>query len=170
MAIALSSLIRRELIFPDLDGGDRDTLLRNLARAMADRNAVHDGEALYRRLREREALGTTGIGSGVAIPHCKLERIDRVIVAVGVSRSGVAFDAVDEKPVRLFFLVLSPPDAPAEHLKSLAAISRWAKTDRHTERLLQLRDADAIFEMLCAEAAWPPNVPDASKRNTIGDA
>lgn len=153
MAIPLSSLIRRELIFPDLAGGDRDALLRDLAQAMVDRKAVRDGEALYRRLREREALGTTGIGSGVAIPHCKLERIDRVIVAVGVSHQGVDFDAVDEVPVRLFFLVLSPPDAPAEHLKSLAAISRWAKADRHAERLMKLRDTDAIFDMLRQDVA-----------------
>lgn len=148
MGISLSSLVRRELVFPDLGGGDRDTLLRNFAQAMAEREAVRDWEALYRRLREREDLGTTGIGSGVAIPHCKLDRIDHVIVAVGVSRHGVEFDAVDEKPVRLFFLVLSPPEAPADHLKSLAAISRWAKADRHAERLLELRDADAIFDML----------------------
>lgn len=153
MGVPLASLIRRELIFPDLAGESRDTVLKNFALAMAERGAVRDGETLYRRLQEREALGTTGIGSGVAIPHCKLERLDGVVVAVGLSRQGVAFDAVDDQPVRLFFLVLSPPDAPAEHLKSLAAISRWAKADRHAERLLALRDADAIFDMLRKEAA-----------------
>ncbi|MGH9382280.1 MAG: PTS sugar transporter subunit IIA [Thermoanaerobaculia bacterium] len=153
MGLPLAALIRRELIFPDLAGENRDTLLKNLAQAMAERGAVRDGEMLYRRLQEREALGTTGIGSGVAIPHCKIERLDGVVVAVGLSRQGVAFDAVDDQPVRLFFLVLSPPDAPAEHLKSLAAISRWAKADRHAERLLALSNADAIFDMLREEAA-----------------
>jgi nitrogen PTS system EIIA component len=147
----LGSLTRPELIFPELAPSDRSRILRTLADSVAERGMVGNADELYQKLLEREQLGSTGIGSGVAIPHCKLKGLDHGVVAVGLVREGIDFGAVDGRPVRLFFLVVSPVNAPAEHLQVLAAISRWIKTDQHAEKILTLRDPSEIYDFLRRE-------------------
>ncbi|MFW6012148.1 MAG: PTS sugar transporter subunit IIA [bacterium] len=147
----LDSLTRPELIFPELDAADREQVLRSLALRLEKCDVVPDASELYAKLLEREQLGSTGVGSGVAIPHCKLDDLSKVVLAVGIVRDGVRFGAVDTKPVQLFFLVVSPNDAPAVHLQVLAAISRWLKQDSHVSRLLALRDPEAIYGLLKEE-------------------
>lgn len=147
----LDSLTRPELIFPELDAVDREQVLRSLAQRLEQSDVVPDATELYSKLLEREQLGSTGVGSGVAIPHCKLDELSKVVLAVGIARGGVNFGAVDTKPVRLFFLVVSPTDAPAVHLQVLAAISRWLKQDSHVSRLLDLQDPESIYRLLKEE-------------------
>ena len=89
--------------------------------------AVPSADDLHAKLVEREQQGSTAIGNGVAIPHCKLPRLDRAVVAVGVAPGGVAIDTLDHQPVRLFFLVVSPESSPAAHLQSLAAIAKGSR-------------------------------------------
>lgn len=144
----LSSLTRPDLIFVDLPGADGPTVLRAFAERVVERGIVPDADRLYRLLLEREKLGTTALGQGVAVPHCKIEGLDEVVVALGLFGKGIEFEATDDIPVRLLFLVISPTAAPAEHLQSLAAISRWVKTDHHIDRILELREPQAIFELL----------------------
>jgi PTS system nitrogen regulatory IIA component len=151
---SLDSLISPDLIFPDLAAGDGTEALVELASKVAASGRVKPGEPLLQRLREREQLGSTAIGHGVAIPHCKLDGLSRVLVAVGVSRRGVDFRASDGKPVHLFFLVASPSRSPAEHLQSLAAISKWVKgaagqpTPERVRALAELDDATAIADAI----------------------
>ncbi len=147
----LSSLTSPDLIFVDLPGADGPTVLRAFAERVVERGIVPDADLLYRRLLEREKLGTTALGHGVAVPHCKIDGLDKVVVALGLFRKGIDFEATDEEPVRLLFLVVSPSAAPAEHLQSLAAISKWVKADHHTERILDLQDPQAIFDLLDKE-------------------
>ncbi len=149
----LASLVRRDLIFSDLPGSDRETVLRAFAERIAALGLVPDAEDLYRRLRDREELGSTGIGSQVAIPHCKLPGLRKILVAVGLSRAGVEFEACDDQPVRLFFTLVSPEDDPANHLHSLASISKWVKADSHVERILATEDPESIYLLLQEEVA-----------------
>lgn len=144
----LHSLTRSDLIFPNLPGNDARTLLRAFTERLEDGGVVKSANEVYEKLREREELGSTGIGNGVALPHCKLKGINQVVLAVATSAQGVDFGAVDGEPVRLFFMVLSPVKDPAAHLQSLAAISKWVKADQHVERILTQRDAAAIRELL----------------------
>ncbi|MEA2599560.1 MAG: nitrogen system component [Acidobacteriota bacterium] len=144
----LGSLTRPDLIFPGLPGTDRAAVLHAFAERIAGRGLVANAVDLYQKLLEREQLGSTGIGGGIAIPHCKLQGLESGVVAVGMVPQGVDYGAVDGQPVRLFFLVVSPSGSPAEHLQALAAISRWIKTDRRAERLLELRDPAAIYDFL----------------------
>ena len=144
----LSSLTRPDLIFVDLPGADGPTVLRAFAERVVERGIVADADQLYRRLLEREKLGTTALGHGVAVPHCKIDDLDKVVMAVGLFGKGVDFETIDDEPVRLLFLVISPNAAPAEHLRSLAAISRWVKADHHVERILEVGEPQAIFELL----------------------
>ncbi|HEX5718089.1 MAG TPA: PTS sugar transporter subunit IIA [Thermoanaerobaculia bacterium] len=147
MALRLASLTRPELIFPDLPGEDRDAVLRELAGRIAKAGVVRDPDDLFQKLWEREQLGSTGIGSGIAIPHCKLPGLSHGIVAIGLAPGGVDFGAADGQPVRLLFLVLSPSASPGEHLQVLATISRWVKAGR-AERILELREPTAVVELL----------------------
>lgn len=146
--VGLGSLIRPDLIFPDLPAADRAEVLRAFARRLAERGLVNDAEALFDKLWEREQLGSTAIGGGIAIPHCKVDRLKSGVVSVGRVPAGVDFGAADGQPVRLFFLVISPSQAPAEHLQILAAISRWIKGGGRVEALLGQPDAGALFEYL----------------------
>ena len=149
--MSLASLTRPELIFLDLPAGSREEVLRALAARLAAAGLVPSGEELYERLWERELLGSTGIGNGVAIPHCKLPGLRDGVVAVGRVPAGVDFHAVDGRPVRVFFLVISPSEAPGEHLKILAAISRWIRADQHAGALLEAADRETLFGLLAGE-------------------
>ncbi len=144
----LDTLTEPDLIFPDLAAADRDGVLRTLADRLARHQGIVDVDDLYDKLLEREQLGSTGVGSGVAIPHCKLAGLSEVVLAVGISRKGIDFGAIDTQPVRLFFVVVSPTDAPAAHLQVLASISRWLKKDSHVSQLLALQDREQIFSLL----------------------
>ena len=144
----LASLTTPELIFPQLDCSDGPGLLRLLAERIAEQGYVDDAEKLYERLLEREQLGSTGVGSGVAIPHCKMNGLDRVVVAIGLVKEGFDFGAVDRQPVHLFFFVVSPSQSPAAHLQCLAAISKWVKVEAHVKGLAGLDDPRAIHERL----------------------
>ena len=148
MPTTLETLTDPHLIFPGLAARDAQEVLRELAGRLAQAGVVSDPEALFERLWEREQLGSTAIGRGIAIPHCKLDGLAHVVLAVGLAPDGVDFGAADGQPVRLFFVVVSPSRSPAEHLQSLAAISRWVKTDGRVERLLGLQKPDEILVLL----------------------
>ncbi len=144
----LEALTDPELIFSDLSCRDHSALLRALAERVVAAGRFGDVDELYEKLWEREKLGSTGIGEGVAVPHCKMPGIDSVVVGVALLTEGVDFGAVDQQPVRLVFLVISPEDQPAAHLQCLAAISRWIKAKPHVERILQVNDPPAIYALL----------------------
>jgi PTS system nitrogen regulatory IIA component len=147
----LGSLTRPDLVFPDLAATDRAQVLRDFAKRIAKSGLVRDPEMLYQRLTEREQLGSTGIGGGIAIPHCKIDGLAQGLVAVGRVREGVDFGAADGQPVRLFFLVISPSQSPAEHLQALAAISRWIKAGGRAQALLEQPGAEDIYAYLQQE-------------------
>ena len=149
----LGAWIQPDHIFLSLPGADRPTALKALADGLADKVALGDAEDLYQRLLEREELGSTALGAGVAIPHCKVKDLDDVLVAIGITRKGIDYAAEDGQPVRLLFLVVSPEDKPAEHLRSLSAISKWVKNRSRVEEILELEDVDSIYSLLTEEAS-----------------
>ena len=144
----LKALTHPSLVFSDLTCCDRSSLLKALAERLVRTGHFDDTQELYNRLWEREQLGSTGIGSGVAVPHCKMPGTTQVVVAVALLREGVEFGAVDDSPVRLVFLVVSPEDQPAAHLHCLAAISKWIKAENHVERIFEADDPLSIYGLL----------------------
>ena len=148
VAPVAGTLTRPELVFSELPATDCRGVLRELADRVAATGLVRDAGAVYRALLEREQLGSTGLGHGVAIPHCKLRGLEQGILAVGIARPPVDFGAADGEPVSPFFLVLSPDQNPAEHLQTLARISRWVRADQHVETLLALPDRAAVYDFL----------------------
>lgn len=137
--------VRPELIFLGLEARNTDEALSAVARELSvaaglDRSLVEEA------LIERERLGSTSVGNGFAIPHCKLAKLNEIVVALARFESGVDFsETKGHQPVHFFFVVLSPPDQPAEHLQVLSQIARILKDGGFRTDLLESDDAEGII-------------------------
>ena len=143
----LSQFLDFEAIRYDLPSGNKRQLLNQLAQTAAARLSI-DPAAIADAIAERERLGSTGFGGGVAIPHGKLAQLDRVYALVARLSAPVDYKAIDGAPVDLVFLLLSPPDAGAEHLKALAAVSRLVRHGPTIQKLRGARSRDALAAVL----------------------
>jgi len=149
----LSKIIRADSIWPDLTAKTKPEVIRELADHIATSTKTLDGHRIAEILMERERLGSTGIQDGIAIPHGKVPGLDHIIVACGRSPAGIDFDAHDQQPTRLFFVLLAPEFAAGQHLKVLAQLSRLLKDGRFRERLLSAPDADEMYRVIIEEDA-----------------
>ncbi|MBW2499972.1 MAG: PTS sugar transporter subunit IIA [Deltaproteobacteria bacterium] len=149
----ITDILVREASILELTSSAKDDLLAELAGALAQTEARLDGAALLGVLREREALQSTGIGEGVAIPHGKLAGLDRLVATFARSSAGVDFDSIDGQPTQLFFLLVVPEQSGGQHLKALARISRFFRDAAFRERLLSAADLDAVFKAIEEEDA-----------------
>ena len=149
----LSTLLRPDLVFPGLEGRDGKDVLQTLAQKIAEAGGVRSSEELLEKLLEREGVGSTAIGGGVAIPHCKLAGLENIVLAVGVVPGGVDLEAPDKEAVTVLFLVISPEDSPAEHLKCLAALSKWIRQDGNVDRLRASESRQEVCRCLEEEGA-----------------
>ena len=151
--------IDSRLVFASIPGRTREEVLAELSRRVAAQGAVPDAADLAGRLLDRERLGCTGLGDGIAIPHCKLPGIDRVEVAVATTEQPVDFGAADGKPIRLIFLVVSPTQGAAAHLQALARVSRLLRVPGIAPRLREAAGSEQLREVLReAEAGLPQAV------------
>lgn len=144
----LQGLIDPRYVFMDLRGPSLEDVLGEMARRLAAAGAIRDAQELTRRLVERERLGCTSLGGGVAIPHCKSGDVSDVVLAIGRAPGGIDFHSADGTPVTLIFLILSPADHPALHLQALARISRALRRPGVTEGLRRVETRDELLEAL----------------------
>ena len=143
----LSDFLDFDAIKTALPGGNKRSLLQQLANSAAQRVNV-DPAVVLASLTEREQLGSTGFGQGVAIPHGKIEGLTRIYGMFARVAEAVDYKAIDGRPVDLVFLLLSPPDAGAEHLKALAAVSRVTRNSATLEKMRGARSRDALAAVL----------------------
>jgi PTS system nitrogen regulatory IIA component len=143
----LSEFLDFDAIRVDLAPGNKRQLLNQLAQIAASRLSL-DPSQIADAIAERERLGSTGFGGGVAIPHGKLDKIDRVYAMVARLAAPIDYKAIDGQSVDLAFLLLSPPDAGAEHLKALAAVSRLVRHAGIVDKLRGARTRDAMAAVL----------------------
>ena len=143
----LSEFLDFDAIKPAFPGGSKRSLLQQLAN-LAGQRTGRDSAAILSSLAERERLGSTGFGQGVAIPHGKIEGLARIYGLFVRLGEPVDFKALDKVPVDLVFLLLSPPEAGAEHLKALAAISRVTRHALTLEKMRGARSRDALAAVL----------------------
>ena len=115
--------LQRDAIILDMKAATKEAALRELAGAAATLCGRFTEETLYNVLLERETVGSTGVGNGVAIPHGKIDGLDEILLCFGRSRTGINFDAIDNRPAHLFVLMLSPANKAGEYLQTLAAVS-----------------------------------------------
>ena len=144
----LAPLLSPEVVASSLEARDRHGVLAELAGLLQGEGLVDPGMDLVTILENREELGSTGIGGGLAIPHVRLKSIPSLRVALGRSLNGVEFGAADGQPVHIFFLLLAPEEATGEHLKALAGISRLLKSPGVKEALLAAEDAGRMLEII----------------------
>lgn len=143
----LSEFLDFDSIKTALPAGNKRSLLQQLANAAAQRLGVEASE-IQSSITERESLGSTGFGQGVAIPHGKVEGLDRIYCLFARLAEPIDYKAIDGDPVDLVFLLLSPPDAGAEHLKALAAISRFTRQAQSLDKMRGARTRDAVAAVL----------------------
>jgi PTS system nitrogen regulatory IIA component len=143
----LADFLDFDTIKTALPGGSKKALLQQLANLAGQRLGL-DPAAILASLSEREQLGSTGFGQGVAIPHGKIEGLKQIYCLFVRLSEPLDYKAIDGKPVDLLFLLLSPPDAGAEHLKALAAISRVTRHAAILEKMRGARSRDALAAVL----------------------
>lgn len=143
----LLEVLQKEAIIADLKSTDKKGAIEELVAPAARISGVKP-ETLVNILLEREHLGSTGIGNGIGIPHGKLKGLETLVLGFGISRKGVDFESMDNRPTYLFFLLITPENSTGPHLKLLARISKILKELPFRERLLNASDRDEIFEII----------------------
>ena len=147
----LDILPTEDLVAPALSGTTKADVVGELAAHLAQHYPEIDAERLVNVLWERERLGSTAIGDGIAIPHGKLPGLKGVLGAFGRHVDGVDFESLDGNPTRLFFVLVAPEDSVGQHLKALARVSRLLKDKGFREALLAAPDRAALFRLIAEE-------------------
>lgn len=150
----LTELLSVDRIRIPLESQNKDEVLRELVDLCADSNRIEDREDVLRAVREREAVLSTGIGSGVAIPHGKSSAVGQLRMVAGRTSQPIDFDALDGEPVSLFFLLVGPESAAGPHIKALSRISRLVRREEVRDRLVGAGSAEEFLQALQEAEAW----------------
>jgi PTS system nitrogen regulatory IIA component len=148
--VHISDILRPDCVIADLSGATVPSVLAELASPVAAAVGL-DAGVLSAGLLARERLGSTGIGEGVAVPHCKVPGLAVLHCALGRSGEGIDFRALDGKPTRIFVALFAPERAGAEHLQALARVSRLLKRPEFRKALLEAPDAASMYRLVVDE-------------------
>jgi nitrogen PTS system EIIA component len=143
----LTSILPREGVLPSLRVANKKALIETIAEQAGRITGIADRH-VFDSLLQRERLGSTGIGGGIAIPHGKFEGLDRLVGLFARLEKPIAFDSLDGEPVDLVFVLLAPEGAGADHLKALSKVARLLRDSSVTAKLRASRDADVIHALL----------------------
>ncbi|MES0396866.1 MAG: PTS sugar transporter subunit IIA [Syntrophobacteria bacterium] len=144
-------ILDKECIIAELRSRTKREVLEELTGALLNFKANLDKEALVEILLERERLGSTGIGDGIAIPHGKVQDLDELVLSFGRSTQGIEFDSMDGRPTHLFFLLIAPENSAGIHLRALAKISRLLKSSHFRQNLLEAGTEEELFQVIQEE-------------------
>lgn len=152
----MRDLLVAEAVLSRFDGTSKKQVLQDMAARAAELLSI-DAQTVFDVLWEREKLGTTGVGGGIAIPHGRIAGLENVKAVFAQLKTPIEFEAVDEKPVDLIFLLLAPTEAGADHLHALATVSRALRDTHLCEKLRAAKTREALYRLLMetptAEAA-----------------
>lgn len=145
-----SDFILLDAINHEIKAANKAGVIDEMAQSLLDAGGIKkaDKDAVIKSIVKREELGSTGIGRGIAVPHTKHSCVERLVGCVGVSHEGVDFDSLDCEKVFLFFMLISPPDKPSEHLRALEYITRQLKDDAFCRFLKQSKTKADIITLL----------------------
>jgi fructose-specific phosphotransferase system IIA component len=144
----LSKFCAEDLISFDLKGKTKNEIIEELVNIASRSKLVKDKDEVLKAVLEREKLVTTGVGYGVAFPHAKTKAIKGIVIAFGRSKAGIDFDAMDKKPVHLFFLIAAPEDAIGAHLNVMARLSYLMKSEKNRDILMKISSPKELLELL----------------------
>jgi fructose-specific phosphotransferase system IIA component len=150
LTMKFGDFIEVKAINADLQATTKESVIKELVDGLvkAGRIGENDEKGIIAAVMKREELGSTGIGRGVAVPHTKHASVERLVGTVGVSRKGVDFSSLDGEEVQIFFLLVSPPDRPGDHLRALENISRKLRDDTFCRFLRQAKNVEDIRQLL----------------------
>jgi nitrogen PTS system EIIA component len=143
--VKLADILRESCVVADIKGATKKEILFEMVETLKKANLIDDVDSVVNIIMEREKLGSTGIGDGVAIPHGKMKKLNAILCVAAQSKKGVDFDAVDRQPVHIFFLVLAPEDSASLHLKVLSRISKVLRDQSFRKKILKLDNAHDIY-------------------------
>jgi PTS system nitrogen regulatory IIA component len=144
-------ILHADCIIPELHSQNKEEVLEELTTALLKYKGNLNKEALVEVLLERERLGSTGIGDGIAIPFGKIRDLDELILLFGRSTLGIEFDSMDGRPTHLFFLLIAPENSAGVHLRALAKISKLLKSAHFRQRLMESGTREEIFQVIQEE-------------------
>ncbi len=144
-------ILDKECIIAELRSRTKREVLEELTGALLNFKANLDKEALVEILLERERLGSTGIGDGIAIPHGKVQDLDELVLSFGRSTQGIEFDSMDGRPTHLFFLLIAPENSTGIHLRALAKITGLLRSAHFRQRLMESGTREEIFQVIREE-------------------
>ncbi|MDH7512659.1 MAG: PTS sugar transporter subunit IIA [Clostridiales bacterium] len=148
----IHALLKEEMVISELISQEREAVLEEMVNFLKGKEKIEKDRELYEKLIQREKLGSTAIGDGIAIPHCKLKEVEDPLLILAISRKGVHFDSIDGKPTHIFFLVISSPENPSVNLQILAAIAHLVrKAGSLTKKILQAKSSRRIIEIIREE-------------------
>lgn len=149
----ITELLNKDAICIDLKSSEKGEILSDLVDLLVSSGSVKKTEKseILKKLKEREVLGSTGIGKGVAIPHAKCSKIKKMVAAFGVSKTGVDYKSLDGEATYLFFLLVAPGETPGPHLKALAKISRLLDDKFVRDRLKTAKNNNDIMKIVKEE-------------------
>ncbi len=147
----LVDILLKECVSTELKGRKKDDIIREMIGLLANSSSVRDTAAVSKSIYERERTMSTGIGSGVAIPHGKSRGIEKLCAALGIVKEGADFDSIDKKPVQIFVLLASPEGPPGPHIKALSRVSRMLNKSQFREKLLQCKTPEEVVEAIAEE-------------------
>jgi len=148
VSMKLHHYLRPDLVILDLQTEGVESTLRDLLHNLAEHGLIQDEQHALDALLEREAAQSTGIGCGVAIPHAVYPQLSATVIELALSRGGIDFHALDEKPVHTIFLLLSPPNRSSTHIKLLARIARLMRQPEVQQELLNAASAEELIERI----------------------
>ena len=146
--MSITGILKKEFVIAKLKSRTRLEVLTELSKVFLKSDIRVNYDKIVEVLLEREKLGSTGIGDGIAIPHGKLAGLDDIIVSFGRSKDGIDFDSMDGRPVHLFFLLMAPENSAGHHLKALAKISRMLKDSSFRTELMLAKSADDLYRII----------------------
>lgn len=134
----------------EVNATTKEGVIREMVQSILDAGGIQESEyeGIIKAILRREDLGSTGIGRGIAVPHTKHVSVDRLVGTVAISHEGIEFESLDCEKVNLFFLLISPPDRPGEHLRALEHITRQLKDDAFCRFLKQAKGRDDVLQLL----------------------
>jgi fructose-specific phosphotransferase system IIA component len=144
----LSKFCDESLIVFDLKADNKDGVIDELVGLVGASKMVNDADQLLADVKEREDLVTTGVGYGVAFPHAKTRSVKGIVIAFGRSQDGIDFNAMDHKPVHLFFLIAAPEDAIGAHLNVMARLSYLMKSEDNREKLMKASSPGDVLALI----------------------
>ncbi|HTT78013.1 MAG TPA: PTS sugar transporter subunit IIA [Candidatus Binataceae bacterium] len=147
----ITEILSQDMVLPDLQGSAKPEILLELAQSFTAQFPNLSADAVAAVLAERERLGSTAIGDGIAIPHGKIRGVNRIVGAFGRHKKGVDFDSLDGNPTHLFFVLVAPEESTSLHLKALARVSRLFRDGAFRERLQVAHSAEELFKFIVDE-------------------